>query len=67
MQQEELAERAAISIGFISKIERANLTNGFSCTTAMKIVRALQVPPCVLFNDNACSEYIRCLGDEKII
>lgn len=65
MTQEELAERAEISIGFISKIERADLTNGFSCTTAMKIARALQVPPCVLFNENACPEYIRCLGDAK--
>lgn len=65
MTQEELAERAAVSIGFISKIERADLTNGFSCTTVLKIAKALQIPPCVLFNEGACLEYIKCLGDAK--
>lgn len=45
LTQEQLAERANISVGFLSQIEAPNLAMGFSLITLFAIAEALQVPP----------------------
>ena len=45
MTQEQLAEKAGISLGFLSQIEAPNLSVGISLATLFSIAEALQVPP----------------------
>ena len=45
MTQEQLAEKAGISLGFLSQIEAPNLSVGMSLATLLSIAEALQVPP----------------------
>ena len=65
MTQEKLAEVAMVSVAYISKIERADLNRGFSCTMLMKIADALHVPVCVLMGNQKCQAYIACLAIEN--
>ena len=44
MTQEQLAEQAGISAGFLSQIEAPNLAVGISLTTLFSIAEVLQVP-----------------------
>ena len=43
MTQEQLAEKAGISLGFLSQIEAPNLSVGISLATLFSIAEALQV------------------------
>lgn len=45
MTQEQLAEKAGISLGFLSQIEAPNLSVGMSLAALLSIAEALQVPP----------------------
>ena len=45
LTQEQLAEKAGISLGFLSQIEAPNLSVGMSLATLLSIAEALQVPP----------------------
>ena len=45
MTQEQLAEKAGISVGFLSQVEAPNLAVGISLATLFSIAEALQVPP----------------------
>ena len=45
MSQEQLAEKAGISLGFLSQIEAPNLSVGISLATLFSIAEVLQVPP----------------------
>jgi transcriptional regulator with XRE-family HTH domain len=45
MTQQQLAERANISLGFLSQIEAPNMVMGISLSTLFSIAEALQVPP----------------------
>ena len=45
MTQEQLAEKAGISLGFLSQIEAPNMAVGISLATLFSIAEALQVPP----------------------
>lgn len=45
MTQEQLAEKAGISMGFLSQVEAPNLAVGVSLTTLFSIAEVLQVPP----------------------
>ena len=45
MTQEQLAEKAGISLGFLSQIEAPNLSVGISLATLFSIAEVLQVPP----------------------
>ena len=45
MTQEQLAEKAGISVGFLSQVEAPNLAVGISLATLFAIAEALQVPP----------------------
>ena len=44
MTQEQLAEKAGISLGFLGQIEAPNLSVGISLATLFSIAEALQVP-----------------------
>lgn len=44
MTQEQLAEKAGISLGFLSQIEAPNLSVGISLATLFSIAEVLQVP-----------------------
>ena len=44
MTQQQLAERAGISIGFLSQIEAPNLAVGLSLATLFEIAKALDIP-----------------------
>lgn len=44
MTQEQLAERAGISLGFLSQIEAPNMVMGVSLPTLFSIAEALGVP-----------------------
>ncbi|MBS6367297.1 MAG: helix-turn-helix transcriptional regulator [Clostridiales bacterium] len=44
MTQEQLADRAGISPGFLGQIEAPNLAVGFSLSTIFAIAEALEVP-----------------------
>ncbi|MFG6372908.1 MAG: helix-turn-helix domain-containing protein [Oscillospiraceae bacterium] len=44
MTQEQLAEKASISMGFLSQIEASAMATGFSLATLFSIAEALQVP-----------------------
>ena len=44
MTQEQLAERAGISLGFLSQIEAPNLAVGISLATIFSIAYALEIP-----------------------
>ena len=48
MSQEQLAERAGISQGFLGQIEAPNVVAGISLATLFSIAEALQVPPAKL-------------------
>ena len=48
MTQEQLAEMAGISMGFLSQIEAPNMAVGMTLTTLLSIAEALQVPPAKL-------------------
>lgn len=45
MTQEQLAEKAGISMGFLSQVEAPNLAVGISLTTLFSIAEVLQVAP----------------------
>lgn len=45
MTQEQLAEKANMSAGFLSQIEAPNMVMGLSLATVFAIAEALQVPP----------------------
>ena len=45
LTQEQLAERAAISPGYLSQIEAPNLVTRLSVQTLLQIARVLEVPP----------------------
>lgn len=62
MTQEQLAEAASISVGYLSKIERASINNGFSCTTLMGIADALEIPECILWGRKRCPLYLELLN-----
>lgn len=44
MTQEQLAERAGISLGFLSQVEAPNMVMGVSLTTLFSLADALDVP-----------------------
>lgn len=44
LSQEQLAERAGISIGFLSQIEAPNMAVGLSLATIFAIADALEIP-----------------------
>jgi len=50
MTQQQLAERANISPGFLSQVEAPNMVMGISLTTLFSIAEALQVPPSKLLD-----------------
>ena len=45
MTQEQLAEKANLSVGFLSQIEAPSVSMGLSLTTLFAIAEALQVAP----------------------
>ena len=45
MTQEQLAEKAGISVGFLSQVEAPNMAVGISLATLFAIAEVLQVPP----------------------
>ena len=45
LTQEQLAEKANMSAGFLSQIEAPNMVMGLSLATVFAIAEALQVPP----------------------
>ena len=45
MTQDQLAERAGISVGFLSQIEAPNMAVGLSLATLFSLAEALEVPP----------------------
>lgn len=45
LTQEQLAERAGISPGFLSQIEAPNISVGMSLATLFSIAEVLNVPP----------------------
>lgn len=45
LTQEQLAEKAGISVGFLSQIEAPNMAMGCSLVTLLALADALQVPP----------------------
>ena len=45
MTQEQLAEKAGLSVGFLSQIEAPNMAVAISLTTLFSIAEALQVQP----------------------
>ena len=45
LTQEQLAEKANMSTGFLSQIEAPNMAMGLSLATVFAIAEALQVPP----------------------
>lgn len=44
LSQEQLAERAGISIGFLSQVEAPNMAVGVSLATIFAIADALEIP-----------------------
>ena len=44
MTQEQLADKAGISPGFLAQIEAPNLAVGFSLATIFAIAKALEIP-----------------------
>lgn len=48
MTQQQLSEKAGISMGFLSQIEAPNLAVGLSLATLFSIAEALQVEPAKL-------------------
>ena len=48
LSQEQLAEKAGISMGFLSQVEAPNMAVGISLTTLFAIAEALGVPPAKL-------------------
>lgn len=44
MTQQQLAERAGISLGFLSQVEAPNMVMGVSLTTLFSIAEALNTP-----------------------
>lgn len=51
MTQEQLAEKAGLSLGFLGQIEAPNVTVGISLATLFSISEALQIPPSKLLED----------------
>lgn len=45
MTQNQVAEKAGISVGFLSQIEAPNMAMSFSLPTLLAIAQALEVPP----------------------
>lgn len=45
MTQEQLAEKAGISAGFLSQVEAPNMVMGISLATLFALADALEVPP----------------------
>lgn len=62
MTQEKLAESALMSVAYVSKIERSDIKTGFSCTTVMKLAKALRVPACILLGEKPCPTYMEYLA-----
>lgn len=50
MTQEQLAEKAGISLGFLSQIEAPNMVMNISLPTLFSIACALEVPPSKLLD-----------------
>lgn len=48
MTQDQLAEKAGISVGFLSQIEAPNMSVGISLATLFSLAQALEVPPAKL-------------------
>lgn len=44
LSQEQLAERAGISIGFLSQVEAPNMATGISLATLFALADALEIP-----------------------
>lgn len=51
LTQEQLAERAGISAGFLSQIEAPNISVGMSLATLFPIAEVLNVPPYKLLDN----------------
>ena len=51
LTQEQLAEKAGLSLGFLGQIEAPNLAVGLSLATLFSIAEALQIPPSKLLED----------------
>lgn len=51
LTQEQLAERAGISAGFLSQIEAPNISVGMSLATLFSIAEVLNVPPYKLLDN----------------
>lgn len=45
MTQQQLSEKADVSMGFLSQIEAPNMAMGMSLATLFSIAEALEVPP----------------------
>lgn len=50
MTQNQLAEKAGISVGFLSQIEAPSMVMSFSLPTLLAIAQALEVPPSKLLD-----------------
>lgn len=51
MTQEQLAEKAGLSMGFLGQIEAPNVAVGISLATLFSLAEALQVSPAKLLED----------------
>ena len=51
LTQEQLAERAGISPGFLSQIEAPNISVGMSLATLFSIAEVLNIPPYKLLDN----------------
>ena len=64
LSQARLAEKSNMSAAYISQIECSRLHKGITCTAAIKIAEALNVPACVLLAEEMCPKYLQCLERE---
>ena len=65
LSQKELAEKSNVSATYISQIENFRPNKGI--TSVIKIAQALQVPPCILFAEESCPKYLRCLEQALLL
>ena len=66
LSQVQLAEKSQVSATYISQIEGFRLHKGITCTAIINIAEALNIPPCVLFSQEACPKYLECLQQAVI-
>jgi len=59
LSQKDLAEKSNVSATYISQIEHCRSNKNI--TSIIKIAQALQVPPCILFAEEACPKYLQCI------